>query len=71
MSDLNEVYDKLASATADADQTQALIDECRRAFPSDSLMQLELDRQQTDLLAKRERIKMMKFVADILRSPIV
>ena len=59
------VKDILASATADADQCQSLIDETRLMFASDQSIQLELDRQQRELDQKIARINLTREIADI------
>jgi hypothetical protein len=61
-----QVKDMLASATADCDQCQALIDEARSLWPEDLVLQKQLDEKQLQLDLRRTRIKIFKDIADIV-----
>jgi exonuclease VII small subunit len=56
------VRDQLAGVTAEMDQTQALIDEARVKFQNDNAFQLTLDRCQTELDLKRQRVEIMRTI---------
>ena len=60
------VQDLLDSVTADIDQAQALIDEHRLKFPNDVAFQKQLDADQFQLDLQIDRVKMMKFIDNML-----
>lgn len=64
MLNASSIYDDLAVITSNLDQVEALLFENRMLFPFDSHFQLELDRKQAEIDAKRARIKTMTEIAD-------
>ena len=67
MSDgIQSVKDMLAKVTAELDQLQSHIDEDRLKFKDDAEVQASLDEAQFRVDAKRERIKLMKLIADTI-----
>lgn len=62
------IKDKLAVVTAEIDQAQAVIDEARSKFKTDSALQAELDLFQEQLDLRIEMVKSMKRLNNILDS---
>jgi len=60
------VPEMLIDVKADIDQCQALIDQARVAFANDPHFQLTLDRKQTQLDERRERVRIMDDIAKIV-----
>lgn len=66
MSDIFTVKDQLAGVTAKMDQVQSEINLARFFASEDQQYQLELDRKQEELNATRERIALIRDIADII-----
>lgn len=62
------IQDKLAVVTAEIDQAQAVIDEARSKFKTDSALQAELDLFQEQLDMRIEMVKSLKRLNNLLDS---
>lgn len=68
MSDIFTVKDQLAATTAQLDQVQSDINNARFFAMNDQAYQLELDRMQADLDAKRHRISVIRDIANLVEN---